>query len=62
VLLRVPFSTSWTVSEPTADALLTKGPDDTPELIYPFTFLLQILEKQEPTSGLEPLTCSLRVL
>jgi len=36
----------WTVSDPTADALLTKRPDYTPEPIHLFAFHLQFDRKQ----------------
>ena len=46
------------MGKPTADALLTKPPTRTSGNFY---FCVFCRKKREPTSGLEPLTCSLRV-
>ena len=41
--------------------LVSKGLESVTPFLMSFTSYLQIAENKEPTSGLEPLTCSLRV-
>ena len=42
--------------------LVSKGLETVTPFLMSFTFHLQIATKREPTKGLEPLACSLRVI